>query len=236
MLFHYVYRITNIKIKKYYYGARSCQGSPHDDLGIKYFSSSTDKTFIKDQKANQQNYKYKILRIFENRTDAISFEIKLHSKFNVGQNDSFYNKVKQTALKFDTSGIKMGAIRQYVVSEETREKIRAARKLQVCTPETRIKMSAAQKGRACTEETKKKIGLKNMNQRLTPEQKQHLSEINKGKETPSHVKEKLSLSLTQHYKEHKREYAKVCCLYCRRELSFNRVVVHQNNKLCVKCL
>ena len=40
---HYVYRITNIKENKHYYGTRSCEIEIKDDLGFYYFSSSTDK-------------------------------------------------------------------------------------------------------------------------------------------------------------------------------------------------
>lgn len=35
--FHYVYRITNTKINKHYYGVRSSNIEPYKDLGIKYF-------------------------------------------------------------------------------------------------------------------------------------------------------------------------------------------------------
>ena len=34
----------------------------------------------------------------------MKLEIKLHNKFNVGVNESFYNKVKQTSTGFDTTG------------------------------------------------------------------------------------------------------------------------------------
>lgn len=102
---HYTYRITNIKLNKHYYGVRSAK-EPIYDLGIKYFSSSKDKEFIKDQKENINNYKYKIIKIFDNRKDAILLEIKLHNKFNVGINESFYNRSKQTSIRFDTSGTK----------------------------------------------------------------------------------------------------------------------------------
>ena len=62
---YYTYRITNIIEGKHYYGVRSTNTIPKDDLGIKYFSSSTNKEFIKDQKTNPQNYKYKIILIFK---------------------------------------------------------------------------------------------------------------------------------------------------------------------------
>ena len=65
MQYHYTYRITNILLKLHYYGVRTSKDIlPKKDLGIKYFSSSTNKEFIKDQKSNPQNYKYKIIRIY----------------------------------------------------------------------------------------------------------------------------------------------------------------------------
>jgi len=36
----YIYRISNIELKKYYYGVRTAK-NPIKDLGIIYFSSST---------------------------------------------------------------------------------------------------------------------------------------------------------------------------------------------------
>jgi len=69
--YHYVYRITNIKDKLYYYGTRTSSIKPKLDLGIKYFSSSNDKDFIQDQKDNPLNYKYKIIKIFNIRKEAI---------------------------------------------------------------------------------------------------------------------------------------------------------------------
>lgn len=103
--YHYVYRISNSKLKKHYYGVRSSKLAPHLDLGVKYFSSSKDKSFIQDQQLNPWFYKYKIIAIFETREDAVRFEIKLHNRFDVGKNPSFYNKAKQTSQGFDTTGI-----------------------------------------------------------------------------------------------------------------------------------
>lgn len=102
---HYVYRITNKKENKHYYGVRTSKVDVLLDLGIIYFSSSSDKEFIYDQKINKHNYKYKIIKVFKNRIDAIELEIKLHNKFNVSVNDSFYNKVKQTSKGWDTTGV-----------------------------------------------------------------------------------------------------------------------------------
>jgi hypothetical protein len=106
MLFHYTYRITNILINKHYYGTRTSKINPNLDLGTKYLSSSSDKDFINDQKINPKNYKYKVIRIYNTRKEAMDLEIKLHSKFEVTINENFYNKAKATSTSFDTTGTK----------------------------------------------------------------------------------------------------------------------------------
>jgi len=111
MLYHYTYRITNIILNKHYYGASTSKNClPIKDLGIKYFSSSLNKEFINDQKENPQNYKYKIIKISNTRKEAMELEIKLHNKFDVGINDSFYNRAKASSTGFDRSGVKTGNI------------------------------------------------------------------------------------------------------------------------------
>ena len=104
MTSHYVYRITNIQLKKHYYGTRSSKCDPSRDLGIKYFSSSSNKEFMTAQKITPELFKYKVIKKFNNRKDAVSLEIRLHAKFNVGINPMFYNKVCQTATAFDVTG------------------------------------------------------------------------------------------------------------------------------------
>lgn len=94
-LFHYNYRITNLILRKHYYGSRSSKILPQLDIGVKYFSSSTNKEFISDQKTNPNNYKYKVVKVHKNRKDTILYEIKLHQKCKVNTNQSFYNKVIQ---------------------------------------------------------------------------------------------------------------------------------------------
>ena len=98
--YHYVYRITNKENNKHYYGVRSSKIEPKLDLGLKYFSSSTDKEFINEQKSNKDKFKYKIIKTFETRIDAMNMEIKLHNKFNVGKNEKFYNLAEQLSTSF----------------------------------------------------------------------------------------------------------------------------------------
>jgi len=99
----YVYRITNIKENKHYYGSRSTNINPINDLGIKYFSSSTDKNFINEQKLHNDRFIYKIIKIFDIHNSALELEIRLHNIFQVHTNPKFYNKAKQTSTAFVSS-------------------------------------------------------------------------------------------------------------------------------------
>jgi hypothetical protein len=153
-LYHYTYRITNTKLNKHYYGTRTSKILPRSDLGIKYFSSSTDEEFKQDQKLNPSNYRYKVIRTFETREEAIGLEVYLHEKFDVGVNPNFYNKVKQSSSRFDNTGIK-------------------------CTDETRKKMSIASKGK---KKSKEHIdNLKKSKKNMSQEQKDKISNSLKGK-------------------------------------------------------
>jgi hypothetical protein len=173
--YNYVYRITNIIECKHYYGCRSTNILPSEDIGKRYFSSSHNKDFIKDQKENPSNYKYKIIKVYETRQQAIELEIKLHDKFNVGVNESFYNKAKQNNRKFDTTGIK------FTFSNEHREKLSKVQIGKIVSEETRRKIGLTSKGRKHSEETKRKIGRSGTGKKHTEETKRKISESNKGK-------------------------------------------------------
>lgn len=101
---HYVYRITNILVGRHYYGVRSSKFEPINDLGIKYFSSSTNKKFILEQKNHPEWFTYKIIMTFHTRELANMFEIKLHEKFNVSSNEKFYNRSENTSVGWVSYG------------------------------------------------------------------------------------------------------------------------------------
>ena len=143
---HYVYRITNKIENKHYYGVRSSLIEPKDDLGIKYFSSSTDKKFIKEQKENPDNYKYKVIKIFSTREEAMSFEIHLHNKFNVHINENFYNRAKQTSIGFNA-----------IPDEETRRKLSLAHTGKKLTKEHKANISIGSLGVKKSENMKNKL-------------------------------------------------------------------------------
>ena len=195
MKYHYTYRITNKILKKHYYGVRTSKDKPELDLGIKYFSSSSDSDFIKDQNCNIQNYRYKILKVFKNRSDAGVMEIKLHEKFNVSANESFYNKCNSTSQMFTIEGLKH--------SDKTKSKMRNS-KLGKPGPNKGVKfskehkqaLSEAQKkrtdDRSISEETKKKIAEANRGRKQSEETKKKRSESLKGRIISEEAKKKLS--------------------------------------------
>jgi hypothetical protein len=137
--YHYTYWITNTKLHKHYIGVRTSKIPPIHDLGIKYFSSSSDKQFKKDQKINPQDYEYKIIGVFTTYKEASLNEIELHETYNVGRNPRFYNRAKATSIGFNTSGTKH--------TEESKKKIgNASKNRPIASLETRMKISDANKG------------------------------------------------------------------------------------------
>jgi len=151
----FIYEISLCVSNNQYYIAHSllwCSNfeiEPKYDIGIKYFSSSCDKDFRKDQKENSQNYKYKVIKIFETRKEALRMEIKLHDRFNVGVNESFYNKSKQTINGYDTTGTKR--------SQETCRKISESKIGKKHSDQRRKINSECHKGYKHKDSTKKKI-------------------------------------------------------------------------------
>jgi hypothetical protein len=122
-IYHYVYRITNLITRTHYYGVRSCNIHPTNDIGVKYFGSLTKdegKYFRIDQRANPQNFRYKIVRILPTREAANTPEIIFHHKFDVGINPKFYNKAKALSTGFDVTGRKGRKMDQCHKNTETK--------------------------------------------------------------------------------------------------------------------
>ena len=98
---HYVYCITELDTNMQYIGKHS---SHINDIGINYFSSSSNKSFIQNQKKNPDNYEYKILSVYDTAKIALIEESRLHYLYNVGTNVSFYNRCKSNLIGYDVTG------------------------------------------------------------------------------------------------------------------------------------
>lgn len=194
---YYIYRITNLIEKKHYYGFRhSKTQDPKDDIGKNYFSSSTVKEFILDQKLNPQNYRYKVVARFDNKNAAATREVKLHKKFNVRMNPNFYNRTNassnghnwygidhsiETRLKISKAqkGVKRGPR-----SEETKAKIAKANTGRIRSAESKQKQSISKRGKpghTHTEETKRKLAEIQRTKRYSDESKRKMSESAKNR-------------------------------------------------------
>lgn len=98
--FNYVYRITNLKNNKHYYGVRSSNINPCRDI-LNYKSSS--KLVKKDiNNLGINNFKFKIVKNFKKRIDANIFESYLHHKFDCKSSKNFYN-LNNSYTTFDTT-------------------------------------------------------------------------------------------------------------------------------------
>ena len=153
----YTYSIKNLENGKFYIGSRTrkcmLKRKPEDDLGVKYFSSTTDKELrqaIKDGKV-----KYTVLQEYDDPQVCWRAEqhlIALYWKF-FGKDMSYnhcYSKC-ETNKVWNTAGT------THVITEETKEKISNAQKGRIIPIEQRVQHSIFMKGRKVTEEVKKKI-------------------------------------------------------------------------------
>jgi hypothetical protein len=205
MKYHYVYSIVNTKNGMAYIGVRSSDVEPSSDLGIIYFSSSSDSNFINEQLECKELFQYNVLEIFKNREDAIKLEIDLHKKFNVGKNPMFYNKSRQTSTKFDYDITGNSDIARKISeslkgkpahnlglkqSEETKHKRSNSLKGKISpmlgkqhSEETKRKMSESALGKIRSEETKRKMSESQKAIERKPhseETKQKMSESRRG--------------------------------------------------------
>ena len=102
--YHYTYLITERSTNKKYIGVRSSSIEPSQDIGIKYFSSSSDKSFIKRQKQYPNDYEYIVLSVHNDRKSANEKEIELHKEYNVSSSSDYYNKANASATSFNPIG------------------------------------------------------------------------------------------------------------------------------------
>ena len=88
-MYHYVYRISCRSTNQHYYGVRSSKIEPELDVVVYRSSSRVVHQYIKTYGID--NFKFKVLKLFSTRVDAMAYECFLHEKFNVDSNPKFMN-------------------------------------------------------------------------------------------------------------------------------------------------
>jgi hypothetical protein len=134
-MYYYTYLLTNVNNGMQYIGKRQCKCIPEED--ISYMSSSK---YVPKKDCVKQ-----ILQVFTSNEEAVLDEIRLHALHDVGINPKFYNKSKQTSVKFDTTGFRFN------LTAEQRNKLSQSSK---GTPKTLTdEQRAANKARLATYRT-----------------------------------------------------------------------------------
>jgi len=104
---HYVYRITDYTRteKQHYYGSHTPRkGKKYNNLIDEFWTyrTSSKKNVLNENK--RENYKIKILKVFNNPADKMIYESYLHQYFDVKRSKHFWNGSNQTPFNFDTTG------------------------------------------------------------------------------------------------------------------------------------
>ena len=205
---YYVYRVTHVKDNISYYGSRICKSTvvPITDLH-KYCTSSNRKGHILN---NKHEYKFKIIKVFNNYADMICYESFLHQYFDVKLNSKFFNEANQLPHSFSTAGRKKTAEQKQhlskinigkVLSAETIEKCRQSRIGVPLTEERKNKIRIGNTGKKPSEETRLKMSISAKNRGATCKGFKHseetvrrMSESHKNYVTSDTTKEKLRLA------------------------------------------
>ena len=133
---NFVYLIWNKTNHKKYIGTKSSNEEPKNVIGHTYFSCSKDKDFMNEQKEHPENFRYKVLKDFKTRKEALNLECELHHRYKVDTNDDFYNRAMQTSDGFDCH------FKHEHWPDWVKEKISRSNKGKKLSPETKEKLKA----------------------------------------------------------------------------------------------
>lgn len=91
---HYVYRITNLKENKHYIGVRITNKKYSENLleDLKKYKTSSKELHKLLKEEPLDNFKFKIVKTFNNRGEAKDYEKKYIKKVQAHKKDNFYNK------------------------------------------------------------------------------------------------------------------------------------------------
>lgn len=169
---YYVYRVTHIGDSVSYYGSRICKATitPIEDL-LKYCTSSKRKNHIL---CNKEQYKFKVIKVFNNYADMICYESFLHQYFDVKLNSKFFNEANQLPHSFSTAGTKKTAEQKQHLSTLNTGKIQSKEAIEKC------RQSGL--GIPLSEDRKNKIRIANTGKKVTAEAKAKMSASAKKRE------------------------------------------------------
>ena len=179
----YIYKVTNIITGQFYIGQRrSYKGTPEDDLGIHYFTSSkiVKPLFMNNTSEWQKEILYRDIQFAETLDDVEGYAI--HRVIN---NEFCLNRYDPTTkIGFRTAAGKH-------LSEEAKRKLSEAEK----GPNNH------NYGKHFTEEHRRKLSEANKGHKVSDETKRHISEANKGqiswnkgKHSSEETKKKISVA------------------------------------------
>jgi hypothetical protein len=188
----YIYKVTNIITGQFYIGQRSSYtGSPEDDLGVHYFTSSryVRPLFKNNTSEWEKEILYRDIQYAETLNDMEGYAIHKVIKDPLCENR--YDPT--TRAGFSTAGTHQ--------SEETRAKHSAANRGKHFSDETRAKLSAAHRGKHFSAETLAKIGEAQRGKHYSLEARAKISAAIRGKHrapVSEETRAKLSESLKGH--------------------------------------
>ena len=110
---YYVYRITDLTRtnEEHYYGSRISKKENIIEDFWEYKTSSKYNIISE----NRDNYKLKIIKVFDNAGDMIIYESFLHQYFNVKEHNNFWNKSNQLPWGFTTAGLKQYHSKEHIL-------------------------------------------------------------------------------------------------------------------------
>jgi hypothetical protein len=188
----YLVTYSGYKLPKFYIGSTSEEKIKSG----KYFGSIRSikyrKIFYDEIDNNIHLFKIQILSYHDTRLDALSEELKLHIEFDVVNSKDYINESLAMVNGFfgrDVSG-ENHPMWGKKHTEETKKKLRLARKDRVTSDETKKKMSESQRGKVLSEDTKAKLRDINLGKKLSNETKNKISDSKKGKKSWNYGKSK----------------------------------------------
>jgi len=104
---HYVYRVTDStrSEKDHYYGSHTPhKGKIYTSLIDEFWTYRTSSKYNVLDENKKEQYKIKIINVFDNPADKMIYEAFLHQYFNVKLSSKFWNESNQTPFGYDTTG------------------------------------------------------------------------------------------------------------------------------------